>query len=80
LLEKRHSFRISGAKSRALAAYHTGMYRANRQPELPDFHPPFGGKLDPENRWGKLAKNQKTSLRNPLNFRISWSRLTDSNR
>ena len=32
------------------------MYRANRQPELPDFHLPFGGKLDPENRWIKLAQ------------------------
>jgi hypothetical protein len=32
------------------------MYRANRQPELPDFHLPFGGKLDPGNRWVKLAK------------------------
>jgi transposase, IS5 family len=32
------------------------MYRANRQPELPDFFLPFGGKLDPDNRWVKLAK------------------------
>jgi len=32
------------------------MYRANRQPALPDFYLPFGGKLDPENRWVKLAK------------------------
>lgn len=32
------------------------MYRANRQPELPDFYLPFGGKLDPENRWVKLTK------------------------
>lgn len=31
------------------------MYRANRQPGLPDFYLPFGGKLDPENRWVKLA-------------------------
>lgn len=31
------------------------MYRANRQSELPDFYLPFGGKLDPENRWVKLA-------------------------
>jgi len=33
-----------------------GMYRANRQPELPDFYLPFGGKLDPDNRWVTLAK------------------------
>jgi hypothetical protein len=32
------------------------MYRANRQPELPDFYLPFGGKLDPQNRWVKLAR------------------------
>jgi len=32
------------------------MYRANRQSELPDFYLPFGGKLDPENRWVKLAR------------------------
>ncbi len=32
------------------------MYRANRQSEVPDFHLPVGGKLDPENRWGKLAR------------------------
>lgn len=32
------------------------MYRTNRQPELPDFYLPFGGKLDPENRWVRLAK------------------------
>lgn len=32
------------------------MYRANGQPELPDFYLPFGGKLDPDNRWVKLAK------------------------
>ncbi len=32
------------------------MYRANRQPELPDLYLPFGGKLDPDNRWVKLAK------------------------
>lgn len=32
------------------------MYRTDRQPELPDFYLPFGGKLDPENRWVKLAK------------------------
>lgn len=32
------------------------MYRANNQPELPDFYLPFGGKLDPDNRWVRLAK------------------------
>jgi hypothetical protein len=32
------------------------MYRADGQPTLPDFYLPFGGKLDPENRWVKLAK------------------------
>ena len=32
------------------------MYRANCQPELPDFYLPFGGALDPENRWVKLAQ------------------------
>lgn len=32
------------------------MYRANRQPELPDFYLPFGGKLDPDNRWVRLAR------------------------
>jgi len=26
------------------------------QPEIPDFYLPFGGKLDPENRWVKLAE------------------------
>ena len=29
--------------------------RADTQPEFVDFHVPFGGKLDPENRWVKLA-------------------------
>lgn len=32
------------------------MYRTIGQPELPEFYLPFGGKLDPENRWVKLAK------------------------
>ena len=32
------------------------MYRADNQPELPDFYLPFGGKLDPDNRWVRLAK------------------------
>ena len=32
------------------------MYRADGQPALPDFYLPFGGKLDSENRWVKLAK------------------------
>ena len=32
------------------------MYRADRQPEIPDFYLPFGGKLDPANRWVKLAR------------------------
>lgn len=32
------------------------MYRTDRQPEFPDFYLPFGGKLDPENRWVKLAR------------------------
>jgi transposase, IS5 family len=32
------------------------MYRTDSQPELPDFYLPFGGKLDPENRWVKLAQ------------------------
>lgn len=32
------------------------MYRSSRQPELPDFYLPFGGKLDPDNRWVKLAQ------------------------
>ena len=32
------------------------MYRTNLQPELPDFYLPFGGKLDPDNRWVKLAR------------------------
>ena len=31
------------------------MYRTNRQPDLPDFYLPFGGKLDADNRWVKLA-------------------------
>jgi len=56
LLEKVHDIRVFDAKFRALAAYESGMYRANRQPELPDFYLPFGGKLDPENRWVKLAQ------------------------
>ena len=55
MLEMVHGQRMSGAKSRALPPYSIGMYRANRQPELPDFYLPFGGKLDPENRWVKLA-------------------------
>jgi len=34
-----------------------GMYRkSERTPDLPDFILPFEGKLDPENRWVKLAK------------------------
>jgi transposase, IS5 family len=32
------------------------MYRTDRQPEFPDFYLPFWGKLDPENRWVKLAR------------------------
>jgi IS5 family transposase len=32
------------------------MYRAHNQPDLPDFYLPFGGKLDSDNRWVKLAK------------------------
>ena len=32
------------------------MYRVDRQPELPDFYLPFGGKLDLTNRWVKLAR------------------------
>jgi hypothetical protein len=32
------------------------MYRATRQSELPDSYLPFGGKLDPENHWVKLAR------------------------
>jgi len=32
------------------------MYRADQQPSLPDFYLPFGGKLDLENRWVKLAR------------------------
>lgn len=32
------------------------MYRVDRQAEFPDFYLPFGGKLDPGNRWVKLAK------------------------
>ena len=31
------------------------MYRVDQQPELPDFYLPFGGKLDPQNRWVKPA-------------------------
>jgi len=31
------------------------MYRALDQPEFPNFYLPFGGKLDPQNRWVKLA-------------------------
>jgi transposase, IS5 family len=31
------------------------MYRAKSQPNMPDFFLPFGGKLDPQNRWIKLA-------------------------
>lgn len=36
--------------------YLVGMYRADNQPELPDFYLPFGGKLDPDNRWVRLTK------------------------
>ncbi len=32
------------------------MYRTDSQPGLPDFYLPFGGKLDPENRWVILAR------------------------
>jgi len=32
------------------------MYRPDNQPELPDFYLPFGGKLDSDNRWVKLAR------------------------
>lgn len=32
------------------------MYRDNPQPGFPDFYLPFGGKLDPENRWVKLSR------------------------
>jgi ribosomal protein L34E len=31
------------------------MYRPDNQSEFPGFYLPFGGKLDPENRWIKLA-------------------------
>jgi IS5 family transposase len=32
------------------------MYRVNRQPELPDFYLPLGGKLDPKDRWVRVAR------------------------
>lgn len=56
MLEMVRGLRMSGAKFRALVSYAIGMYRASRQPELPDFYLPFGGKLDPDNRWVKLAR------------------------
>jgi transposase, IS5 family len=42
-------------KIRAHHAYQWSMYRAKSQPNMPDFFLPFGGKLDPQNRWIKLA-------------------------
>jgi transposase, IS5 family len=42
-------------KIRAQHAYQWSMYRAKSQPNMPDFFLPFGGKLDPQNRWIKLA-------------------------
>ena len=42
-------------KIRATHAYQLSMYRAKSQPNMPDFFLPFGGKLDPQNRWIKLA-------------------------
>ncbi len=51
-----HGFRIFGVKFRAPLTYISGMYRVDRQPELPDFYLPFGGKLDLANRWVKLAQ------------------------
>lgn len=32
------------------------MYRALDQPDFPNFYLPFGGKLDPQNRWVTLAR------------------------
>jgi hypothetical protein len=32
------------------------MYRADNQPDLPDFYLPFGRKLDADDRWVSLAK------------------------
>ena len=32
------------------------MYRVNRQPELPDFYLPLGGKLDPKDRWVRVTR------------------------
>jgi hypothetical protein len=40
---------------RAPRTYDLSMYRAKSQSNMPDFFLPFGGKLDPENRWIKLA-------------------------
>lgn len=51
-----HGFRIFGVKFRALLTYSPGMYRVDRQPELPDFYLPFGGNLDLTNRWVRLAQ------------------------
>jgi transposase, IS5 family len=51
-----HGFRILAEKSCAFLTHHFGMYRVDRQPAFPDFYLPFGGRLDPENRWVKLAK------------------------
>jgi transposase, IS5 family len=42
-------------KIRAHHAYQLSMYRAKSQPNMPDFFLPFGGKLDSQNRWIKLA-------------------------
>ena len=50
-----HVILHSLVKTRALHTYSFGMYRAESQPSIPDFFLPFGGNLDTENRWVKLA-------------------------
>jgi transposase, IS5 family len=51
-----HGFFAISEKFRASTMYLVIMYRADIHPELPDFYLPFGGKLDPQNRWVKLAQ------------------------
>ncbi len=51
-----HGFSVVLDKYRSDTTYLVAMYRTNLQPELPDFYLPFGGKLDPDNRWVKLAR------------------------
>lgn len=50
-----HALRMSGEKFRALVLYLSACIAPIASPSCPTYMP-FGGKLDPDNRWVKLAR------------------------